>query len=212
MENVYEKLLSVQMELKSPKNQYNKFGSYYYRNCEDILEAVKPLLCKNKMLLTVEDGVLQIGDRYYVKATATIFDCDSSCSVCATAYAREDESVKGMAAAQITGSTSSYARKYALNGLFAIDDSKDSDTEEAKNESNNRENNEIASENTQAVPEVSQERRALFDEMEAELLRTGYGTLSVMRTYKVDSLEHLSNLQLKDFLKKIKSVKDKEPA
>ena len=125
--NVYEKLLTIQSQLKAPKNQFNSFGKYSYRSCEDILEGLKPLLDKVKATLIIEDEIVQIGDRYYIKATATLIDVVEGQKIHATAYAREDETKKGMDLAQITGSTSSYARKYALNGLFAIDDTKDSD-------------------------------------------------------------------------------------
>lgn len=125
---VYEKLMNVQAELKAPKNQYNTFGKYSYRSCEDIQEAVKPLLKKYKLALKVYDEVVLIGDRYYVKATASVIDTEEGEAEYTTAYAREEETKKGMDASQITGSASSYARKYALNGLFCIDDTKDSDT------------------------------------------------------------------------------------
>lgn len=125
--NISEKLLNIQSELKAPKNQYNSFGKYNYRSCEDILEGLKPLLVKHKATLVVADEIVQIGERYYVKATAKLKDIEKDGYVEATAYAREDETKKGMDLAQVTGSTSSYARKYALNGLFAIDDTKDSD-------------------------------------------------------------------------------------
>ena len=127
--NVYEKLQHVQSGLNAPKNQYNKFGSYYYRNCEDIQEAAKPLLREVKAALVVGDELVQIGDRYYIKATARFVDCESSERVENTAYAREEQEKKGMDASQVTGSTSSYARKYALNGLFCIDDVKDADNQ-----------------------------------------------------------------------------------
>lgn len=119
-----EILKKIQKELKAPKNQKNTFGGYMYRSCEDILEAVKPLL--EGALLVISDEMVVVGDRYYIKATATITEGDKSMS--ATAYAREPIIKKGMDEAQITGSTSSYARKYALNGLFLIDDTKDADT------------------------------------------------------------------------------------
>lgn len=124
------KLLNkIQQELKVPKNQRNNFGNYNYRSCEDILEAVKPLL--EDAVLTINDEIVNIGDRYYVKATAILQTNIKSIS--ATAYAREPIIKKGMDEAQITGATSSYARKYALNGLFAIDDTKDADTMDNKN-------------------------------------------------------------------------------
>lgn len=125
--NVYEKLLAVQNELKAPKNQYNDFGKYNYRNAEDILEAVKPLCAKQKAVVYVTDDLVQIGERYYVQATATFVDVEKTDALKVTAFAREEESKKGMDGSQVTGASSSYARKYALNGLFAIDDTKDSD-------------------------------------------------------------------------------------
>lgn len=124
-------LNKIQKELKAPKNQYNSFGKYKYRSCEDILEAVKPLL--NDATLVINDEMVVIGERYYIKATVTLTEGDKSIST--TAYARESEEKKGMDSAQITGATSSYARKYALNGLFLIDDTKDADTmDNSKNE------------------------------------------------------------------------------
>lgn len=126
--NIYEKLLSVQTALKAPKSQYNAFGKYNYRNCEDILEAVKPLCKEVKALVFLSDELVLIGERYYVQARATFVDVESTENICAVAYAREEETKKGMDGSQVTGASSSYARKYALNGLFDIDDTKDSDT------------------------------------------------------------------------------------
>ena len=125
--NVYEKLMTVQTKLRAPKGQYNSFGRYSYRSCEDILEALKPLLAEVGAIVNISDEVKLIGDRFYVEATAMFLDCETGDSVVARASAREDETKKGMDLAQVTGSVSSYARKYALNGLFAIDDNKDSD-------------------------------------------------------------------------------------
>lgn len=124
---IFEKLLAVQTELKAPKNQWNGFGKYNYRSCEDILEAVKPILAKYKATLFITDTVKLIGERYYIEATANFVDVESGEKVTTTAFAREDESKKGMDGSQVTGASSSYARKYALNGLFDIDDSKDND-------------------------------------------------------------------------------------
>lgn len=123
--NIYEKLARIQAELKAPKGQFNSFGGYKYRSCEDITEAVKPLLQEVGAVLLMRDELVLIGDRYYIKATATIAHAQGEISV--TAYAREEKEKKGMDGAQVTGSASSYARKYALNGLFAIDDTKDPD-------------------------------------------------------------------------------------
>lgn len=124
--SIFDRLAKVQQQLKAPKNQRNNYGGYNYRSCEDILEAVKPLLGAISLTLLINDEIVLIGDRYYVKATATIYD-DKGNYVSNSGYAREELTRKGMDSAQITGAASSYARKYALNGLFAIDDTKDAD-------------------------------------------------------------------------------------
>lgn len=149
--NIYEKLMIIQQELKAPKSQYNLFGKYNYRNCEDILEAVKPLLNKTKTVLILSDRIVNFDakktyievnsdeeapnriekvdrGRIYIEATAKLLDTESGEAIENTAFAREDDDKKGFDAMQLTGATSSYARKYALNGLFAIDDNKDADT------------------------------------------------------------------------------------
>lgn len=122
-----KELIAIQSELKAPKSQFNKFGGYKYRKAEDILEAVKPLLNKQKCTLTITDDIVMVGNRIYVKATATIKNEKGEFEI-TTGWAREEETKKGMDGSQITGASSSYARKYALNGLFAIDDNADSDT------------------------------------------------------------------------------------
>ncbi len=123
---LHERLVKIQQELKAPKSNRNEFAGFNYRSCEDILESVKPLL--GDCSLVIKDELLMIGERYYVKATATMGDGNNF--IYSAAYAREEESKKGMDGAQITGAASSYARKYALNGLFAIDDTKDPDTQD----------------------------------------------------------------------------------
>lgn len=120
-----QKLIEIQAELKAPKSQFNKFGGYNYRNCEDILEAVKPLCAKHEIVPLLSDEIVMIGDRFYIKATAKV--TDGKDEIATTAFARESKDKKGMDESQITGSASSYARKYALNGLFCIDDTKDAD-------------------------------------------------------------------------------------
>lgn len=134
MENlgIYEKLSAIQQELKAPKGQFNSFGKYKYRSCEDILEAVKPICAKHKTALVLLDSIAEVNGRFYVTAQAQLHDCESDNAVTATAYAREPEKKTGMDESQITGTASSYARKYALNGLFCIDDTKDADTDEYK--------------------------------------------------------------------------------
>lgn len=125
--SVHHKLKEIQKKLKAPKNQKNTFGGYKYRSCEDILEAVKPLLYEQDCTLTINDDVVAVVDSVYVKATATLTDCVSDSQVTATAMAREAMQLKGQSPSQMTGTASSYARKYALNGLFCIDDTKDAD-------------------------------------------------------------------------------------
>lgn len=127
---ICEKLSAIQQELKAPKGQYNSFGKYKYRSCEDILEAVKPICAKYKTALVLLDSISEIGGRFYVTAQAQLHDCESDNAITATAHAREPEKKTGMDESQITGTASSYARKYALNGLFCIDDTKDADTDE----------------------------------------------------------------------------------
>lgn len=138
--SINQKLLNIQTELKAPKGQKNTFGNYKYRSCEDILEAVKPLLKQNNVTLQLTDKIEFLGDRYYVKATAILTDVEKEeDKIENTAYARESETKKGMDDSQITGTASSYARKYALNGLFCIDDTKDADTDEYKNQQEDNE-------------------------------------------------------------------------
>lgn len=173
------KLLSslcvVQKELKAPKNQYNSFGKYNYRSCEDILQAARPLCNDNGLILTVSDDVVQIGARFYVKATSKVTDVETGESLENVAYAREDESKKGMDSCQLTGACSSYARKYSLCGLFAIDDTKDADTEAYKNQTSAHQTSQNRPQATQKpnkgsnTPPADNERvkamKALTDEM-----------------------------------------------
>lgn len=154
---IVEKLMNIQQELKAPKDQKNTFGNYKYRSCEDILEAVKPILKKYEVALVLEDDMVQIGDRYYIKAVATLYDTKKSEEdkvdyISNKAYARESETKKGMDDSQITGTASSYARKYALNGLFCIDDTKDADTDEYyKQEHKDDENKKITKVQAEAL-------------------------------------------------------------
>lgn len=130
--DIYTKLIAIQQQLKVPKNQWNDYGKYHYRSCEDIVEAVKPLAHAQGLVLLLSDEIEIKGNRYYVKATATLTDGSKENTLQVSAYAREDESRKGMDGSQVTGSSSTYARKYALNGMFGIDDNKDADTNEHK--------------------------------------------------------------------------------
>lgn len=143
-----EKLIKIQNELKAPKSQYNSFGKYNYRSCEDIIEAVKPICLKYNATIILSDELILIGERYYIKATASIYDNEKNTLIAQTnAYAREDLEKKGMDGSQITGTASSYARKYALNGLLQIDDTKDSDTDEYNKIQNKASNNNKNEEN-----------------------------------------------------------------
>ena len=158
---IYEKLLEIQKELKAPKSQYNSFGKYNYRSVEDILEAVKPLCYKNKVVLTLSDDIVLVNERYYVAAHAKLTDVETAEQIVISAYAREEEEKKGMDGSQVTGAASSYARKYALNGLFDIDDTKDSDftnTGSSKKDSESKKSKAPASEEvTQKIAEIKAE-------------------------------------------------------
>lgn len=127
-QTITQKLATIQQKLKAPKSQYNSFGKYAFRNAEDILEAVKPLCAETGTVVLLSDEIMNIGNRFYVKATVALIDAETQTQITVSAYAREEEEKKGMDGSQVTGASSSYARKYALNGLFAIDDTKDSDT------------------------------------------------------------------------------------
>ena len=127
--NLLKRLGNIQTKLSVPRNQLNTFGGYKYRSCEDILEALKPLLLETNTIITINDEIVQVGERFYIKATVSLVDCDGDGTLTASAFAREPLIKKGMDESQITGTASSYARKYALNALFAIDDTKDADTD-----------------------------------------------------------------------------------
>lgn len=187
--NILQKLSNVQMELKAPKDQKNSFGNYKYRSCEDILEAVKPLLKKNDLTLVISDTLENIGDRYYVKATATIYDIESGTTLSNTAYAREEETKKGMDGSQITGTSSSYARKYALNGLFNIDDTKDADTDEYT-----KKTKEEPKENTK-------NHVSLLKEYEEYLLKSDTNRDDLYEYFKVKDYTELTDTQLTEAIK-----------
>lgn len=192
---VYEKLAIIQQELIAPKNQYNSFGKYNYRSCEDILEGLKPCLKKVGAAVTVSDEVVQIGERYYIKATATLHDTESKESISNTAYAREDEGKKGMDVSQVTGATSSYARKYALNGLFCIDDVKDADARD------NRQSE--AKEQKQAEEQQKKFENSVVSEVKVKALvarceKEGVDTGKILKLYKVESLADLTELKYRN--------------
>lgn len=231
--NIQTKLLHVQSKLKAPKSQYNKFGGYNYRNCEDIQEAAKPLLQEVKAILVVGDELIQISDRFYIKATAHFIDCESENEISNTAYAREEPEKKGMDASQVTGSSSSYARKYALNGLFCIDDVKDADNQNNSNNgkktasnpkplsdakvSNSKKQESKQGITTTAGHEIDTEK--LLEEkidqpklkvILGELERTGVEEMVILNLFKITKLEDVTNGQFKILMKKFTATQSKE--
>lgn len=175
-------LLAVQRDLKAPKGQFNSFGKYKYRSCEDIVEAVKPLLNDNGLILTMSDEVIEVGGRVYIKATAIVTDIVNGDKMEVSAMAREPEEKKGMDSSQITGTASSYARKYALNGLFAIDDTKDADTDAyaqtSQNAPQSTKNNSKGKSTTKA-DKIEYEQsdkvwQSAFNRLNAEIKRLNY--------------------------------------
>lgn len=180
-----EKLLIIQTELKAPKGQTNNYGGYKYRSCEDILEAVKPLLKEQGLILRISDEVVLIGERYYVKANAFIQDAKTEEAITNVAYAREEETKKGMDGSQITGTASSYARKYALNGLFCIDDTKDADTDEHAKQ-------------TGAIPKKASEKQISLIQSISKDIK------SITSYYKIEKLSDLTSSQASEVIKKLK--------
>lgn len=190
MGNIDERLIHIQGELKAPKSQENKFGGYKYRSCEDILEAVKPLLKKEKVTLTISDDIIEVGGRVYVKATATLSDGEDTIST--SAFAREAETKKGMDDSQITGSASSYARKYALNGLFAIDDTKDADATNTHGKGQTEAHKGIAELDNR--PATTAQIMRIVDTIE--------NIAGLLQYYKVTRLEELTFAQARDAIEK----------
>ena len=203
--NVYEKLIKVQAELKAPKSKFNSYGKYKYRSLEDILEGVKPLLEKNKASLVIADSIEQVGDRYYLKATATFIDTENGESVSNSALARESADKKGMDDSQITGTASSYARKYALNGLLLIDDTKDADTDEAHIEKEARAEKAKDDEKNEAlVTDIGDMKIApvkvnvLKGDIDSGLMNEE----KMLAYFKVEKLEDVTEKQFSDYVQK----------
>lgn len=182
---VYDKLLNVQQTIIAPKNQFNKFGGYSYRSCEDIMEGLKKPLKSVNACVQVMDDIVQVGERIYVKATAIFYDCESGESIMNTAFAREEETVKGMSSSQITGSASSYARKYALNGLFCIDDVKDADSRDNRDEQKKK--------NDSAKASASQMKR-IADQCE----KTNTDPKTILEYLGIEKMSDMSEEQYKD--------------
>lgn len=188
------KLIKIQSELKAPKNQENKFGGFKYRSCEDILEALKPLLSKYELLLTLNDEIIMIGNRYYVQATAKVTDSNGEC-IQARAFARESEEKAKMDSSQVTGSASSYARKYALNGLFCIDDTKDQDFYD---NSSNRINTPLKL------------KRKQVDEIIKGCLEYEVDINLILNTFRVDSISDLTLTQYNSIMNNFERKKQEK--
>ena len=183
---VYKKLMVVQQKLKSPKNQNNTFGKYKYRSCEDILEALKPCLAETNTVITISDEILSIDSRFYIKATVKFIDVETGDAIETSALAREDEIQKGMSSSQVTGSVSSYARKYSLNGLFCIDDTKDADTMDNKTPTDTpkqQDNTNTPTDNT----EVTVTAKMLIDMGKSK----GYDEAYLCNKYKVKEIKFI---------------------
>lgn len=204
-----DKLIKIQSELKAPKGQYNSFGKYKYRSAEDILEAVKPLCVKHGVLLTLTDSIELIGERYYIKATAKVSDGEKAVEV--TAFAREDLDKKGMDGSQITGTASSYARKYALNGLFCIDDTKDADTDEYTAKTQGKKDPD-AKKDAEKKKELE---TTAISKGEAKTLKdlidmTGTDEKKLLKSYKAATIEALTKAQWAQAVKILSERKEKQ--
>ena len=197
---INEKLMRIQTQIKAPKNLYNSFGKYKYRNAEGICEAVKPFLEKENVSLILLDDIMAVGNRIYVKAIAKLTDNENGESVEVTAFARESETKKGMDDSQITGTASSYARKYALNGLFLLDDTKDADTDEYHNQTKYQQANE-------KEPTITSEQ---VGKLKLEMLRTGATEKYICDYYKLDKLIDMTQEQYVNAMETFKNTPDKK--
>lgn len=194
------KLMNIQQKLIAPKNNYNSFGKYSYRSCEDILEAVKPLLAENKVVLTICDEIILVGERFYIKAIATLTDCESDETISNVAYAREEDKKSGMSESQITGSCSSYARKYALNGLFCIDDVKDADT---------RDNREKTTETTTKRKTPAAADKKALNDLVTKCKEDNVSIEKICEVYKVATKEELTKAYIDNALNNWDKVKSR---
>lgn len=190
---IYEKLMTVQQNLKAPKNQYNSFGKYKYRSCEDILEGLKPCLKEVKAAVTIDDEIVEVCGRVYVKATAHFHDAETGEMIVNSAYAREPQDKKGMDDSQVTGATSSYARKYALNGLFMIDDTKDADTDESKNESDSRSKKRDATKTKEVEKQIISQAKA--DAIKQKCVNDNLDVNYILTKCHVKAIEELTEKQ-----------------
>ena len=204
--SITEKAMRIQTEIKAPKNLYNSFGKYKYRNAEGICEAVKPFLQKEKCALTLDDEIVEVGGRVYVKATATLIDCETEDTFKTSAYARESLEKKGMDDSQITGTASSYARKYALNGLFLLDDTKDADTDEYKQQIEEKKAQEQDEKKTEEVGKMK------IAAVKVQILKKkcaddGVPESKIMELCKVKKLEDITEAKFRNIIDNWEKVK-----
>lgn len=196
--NVYKKLLEVQTKLKAPKGQFNSFGKYNYRSCEDILESVKPILNESKATIIIKDTIKEIGGRIYVEATVIFIDIETGEKIETTALAREEENKKGIDSSQLTGSTSSYARKYALNGMFCIDDTKDSDStnKHGKEDETKKENDNLSEKQIKRLYAIGNKAGITPKQIIA----------GAKRDYNIIQLEKLNKMQYDELCEKLEKA------
>ena len=195
--SIHKKMIEVQSELKAPKNQRNNFGNYNYRSCEDIIEAVKPILAEKELLLTISDELVEVGERNYIKAVVTVSDGDDKITV--TGFAREAVNKKGMDEMQLTGATSSYARKYALNGMFAIDDTKDADTDSFQKRKSKNDNQ--SSSSSKSKTPTKKQLAGLKDWLDDEKGKSVI--VEYLKKRKINNLTKLTYKQAENLLKKV---------
>jgi hypothetical protein len=215
MKEILKKLLLIQSELEVPKEHNNNFGNYKYRNCEDILSALKPLLLKYKCIINISDDIINIQNRFYVKSTANIYDAESLEYISTSAFAREDESKPKMDGSQATGSASSYARKYALNGLLAIDDTKDSDFTNTDSFGKNKDKEvpKVPDKPKVEVPKVEIElasedlKKKIFAELKEISTQPEITREKIKTGLKIESFSKMTKIQGEEFLKYINKIR-----
>ena len=207
---MFRKLMNIQTKIKAPKNLYNSFGKYKYRNAEGICEAVKPYLAEENCSLTLADEIIEVGGRVYVKATATLFDNESEKCISVSALAREAEEKKGMDESQITGTASSYARKYAFNGLFLLDDTKDADSDEHHVEAEEKKKRAKEEEaHDKAVEDISKMKisKIKVDALAEKAVADGVPLRRICTLYKVADIESMNEKQYRNCMDNWEKIK-----
>ena len=200
MVKIYEKLLQIQTKLNAPKSSYNTFGSFHYRTCEDILEALKPLLKETTTVVLIWDEVVRMDERYYIKAVVRFIDCETGEAIEGYAYAREEREKKGADSSQITGAASSYARKYALNGLFCIDDTKDADsshtTQKAASENKNTSQRDTSS-------KIDNKKIQIIQDLAKKYEDRGMKIEKLLKMYQLKDIADMTTQQYSDCINKL---------